>query len=95
MEIRKEEYRRPSASGEGDLLSRSWLSQGKPKAIVQIAHGMSEHSGRYDRFASLLAGEGFAVFANDHIGHGGSAMGHMGTMAMKEGGFGFLRKYKC
>ena len=28
-----------------------WLPEGEPKAIVQIAHGMAEHSDRYARFA--------------------------------------------
>ncbi len=43
------------------------------RAIVQIAHGMAEHAGRYGRFASFLVENGFAVFANDHRGHGKTA----------------------
>lgn len=43
-----------------------------PRAIVQIVHGMAEHIERYDDFARYLAARGFAVCANDHIGHGGS-----------------------
>ncbi len=35
-----------------------------------IAHGASEHGARYDRFARFLASHGFAVFAQDHRGHG-------------------------
>lgn len=41
-----------------------------PKAIVQIAHGMAEHAGRYDRFAHALTEAGYVVYANDHRGHG-------------------------
>ncbi|WP_119422485.1 alpha/beta fold hydrolase [Desertibaculum subflavum] len=44
-----------------------------PRAIVQISHGMAEHSGRYRRFAEALCGAGFAVIAHDHRGHGETA----------------------
>jgi len=37
-----------------DVFYRRWLPIGKPQLIVLIAHGMSEHSGRYQRIASLL-----------------------------------------
>ena len=45
----------------------------RPRAIVQIVHGMCEHIGRYDAFARFLAQQGFAVCGNDHVGHGASA----------------------
>lgn len=45
----------------------------RPRAIVQIAHGMGEHALRYGRLASLLNAAGYAVFANDHRGHGATA----------------------
>ena len=44
--------------------------EGAPRAIVQIHHGMSEHSARYERFATFLAQRGYAVGAHDHRGHG-------------------------
>ncbi|NTV83138.1 MAG: alpha/beta hydrolase, partial [Bacteroidales bacterium] len=44
-----------------------WLPEGKPVAVLQIAHGMQEHAGRYDHFASWLNGHGIAVYAEDHI----------------------------
>ncbi|MEY4579318.1 MAG: hypothetical protein RL701_4021, partial [Pseudomonadota bacterium] len=40
------------------------------KAAVQIAHGLAEHAGRYDRLAQALTQAGYAVFASDHRGHG-------------------------
>jgi len=43
---------------------------GAPRAVVQINHGLAEHSARYERFADFLAGRGFAVYAHDHRGHG-------------------------
>lgn len=53
-----------------EISYRRWLPEGDPKAIVQIAHGASEHSERYDRFARFLTGRGYAVYADDHRGHG-------------------------
>ena len=47
----------------------------KPKAIVQIVHGMAEYIDRYDDLAEYLVGRGFVVCAEDHIGHGKSASG--------------------
>jgi alpha-beta hydrolase superfamily lysophospholipase len=56
-----------------DVFARRWLPEGAPRAVVLIAHGLSEHSGRYARFASALVGAGYAVYAVDHRGHGRTA----------------------
>jgi alpha-beta hydrolase superfamily lysophospholipase len=42
------------------------------KGIVQIAHGVGEHAGRYHPIAKKLQNEGFEVYANDHRIHGKS-----------------------
>jgi len=42
----------------------------KPKAIIQIVHGMSEYANRYDDFAKYLCSNNYIVYANDHRGHG-------------------------
>ncbi|HWD67831.1 MAG TPA: alpha/beta hydrolase [Caulobacteraceae bacterium] len=47
--------------------------EGRPKAVIQIAHGMAEHMARYERLGQALADAGYAVYANDHRGHGASA----------------------
>lgn len=47
-----------------------WLPDGPAKAVVQVAHGMAEHSDRYARFAQRLTDAGYAVYASDHRGHG-------------------------
>jgi alpha-beta hydrolase superfamily lysophospholipase len=43
---------------------------GKPKAAVQLAHGVGEHALRYERLAQALVNAGYAVYADDHRGHG-------------------------
>nr|WP_321243532.1 alpha/beta hydrolase [uncultured Psychroserpens sp.] len=43
------------------------------KGVVQIAHGLGEHAGRYDHIAHLLQDQGYAVYANDHRAHGKTA----------------------
>lgn len=52
-----------------------WLANSKVpfKGVVQIAHGLGEHAGRYDDIAHLLQGEGYEVYANDHRAHGKTA----------------------
>jgi alpha-beta hydrolase superfamily lysophospholipase len=52
------------------LLARRWLPEGRARAIVQIAHGLAEHSRRYARLAAALNEAGYAVYASDHRGHG-------------------------
>ena len=46
----------------------------KPKAVVQMAHGMCEHKERYLSFMRFLAAHGYAAFLNDHRGHGESVL---------------------
>ncbi len=53
-----------------EIYACCWMPKKKPTAIVQISHGMAEHINRYHGFAEALADEGFAVYGNDHRGHG-------------------------
>lgn len=71
MIIRKE-WTRPASSGQGAIFSRLWKGE-NPQAILAVAHGMAEHSGRYEAFGAYLAEQGFLVCMNDHAGHGKSA----------------------
>ena len=50
-----------------------WLPAEEPLATVQIAHGMGEHAARYGWTAEHLNAAGFAVYAQDHRGHGASS----------------------
>jgi alpha-beta hydrolase superfamily lysophospholipase len=51
---------------------QAWFPDNKPKAIVQIAHGFAEHSGRYLNVVNALVPLNYAIYANDHRGHGKS-----------------------
>ena len=66
-----------------------WLPEKKEsvKAVVQIAHGMAEHSNRYAGFAKALTKDGYAVYANDHRGHGQTAgsLENVGYFADQDG----------
>lgn len=56
-----------------DLFVHEWgTDQEDPVGVVQIAHGMAEHGGRYGDLASFLVERGFVVVAGDHRGHGQS-----------------------
>lgn len=83
--VKKESYR-PSSSGEGRIYSCEWKKEGEAVALLEISHGMAEHIGRYDAFASFLAERGIVVFGNDHAGHGKSASpDQYGFFAKKNG----------
>ena len=64
-----------------DVFIRHWPVD-DPRAAVVIAHGASEHSGRYARLAGVLNDHGYEAWAIDHRGHGrtaaSSGMGRFG-----------------
>ena len=85
--IRKEAYFN-SSTGKNKIHCMIWQDDAvKPIALFQIAHGMSEHIERYDDFACFLAGHGFIVCGNVHLGHGKSvnSLDDLGYMDDKNG----------
>jgi alpha-beta hydrolase superfamily lysophospholipase len=71
------------ASDGKALFCRTWHGSKPAKAIVQLSHGMQEHSARYQGLAQNLVDAGFLVYANDHRGHGltvsdSCELGHIG-----------------
>lgn len=50
-----------------------WDEVKRPRGVVKIAHGMAEHSARYDDFANYLNANGYVVVMNDNRGHGQTA----------------------
>ncbi len=47
-----------------------WSGGHDVRGVVQIAHGLGEHVGRYAELAETLVKAEFAVYGNDHRGHG-------------------------
>lgn len=84
-----ETIKRLPLSGGAELPYRQSLTValGSPKAVVQICHGLAEHSGRYARFAKALNQAGYHVYAHDHRGHGANISPHAprGMFAQKDG----------
>jgi len=62
-----------SSAGSGDICCRIWEPANNAKGIVQIVHGIAEHSGRYEEFAEYLTRNGYIAAAEDLMGHGESA----------------------
>jgi alpha-beta hydrolase superfamily lysophospholipase len=60
-------------AGGAHALVRCWRPDSGARAVVQIIHGMAEHSARYARLAGALTATGYAVYAHDLPGHGPQA----------------------
>ena len=67
--MQETEFQFAGAQGT-ELPARLWLPDGQPRLVLQISHGMTEHSGRYDTLAAALAEHGIACAAFDLRGHG-------------------------
>lgn len=59
-----------------------------PRAVVQLAHGVGEHAGRYAAVIESLVANGYSVYADDHRGHGRTGMKQYGGDASKLGRLG-------
>jgi len=55
--------------------------------VVQIAHGLGEHMGRYAELAETLLEDELAVYGNDHRGHGLTAKPSGSFGDFRPGGF--------
>ena len=54
------------------LYYQCWLPDKSPKAVLLVAHGLAEHSGRYKNLVSYFVPKGYAVYTFDYRGHGKS-----------------------
>ena len=70
--MNKNEFYYLSADGKTQIHAVEWIPDEKPKAILQIAHGVTEYILRYEQFAEYLVEKGIMVVGNDHLGHGKS-----------------------
>lgn len=62
---------------------RYWVPETVPRALLLLVHGAGEHSARYQQFARYFTGQGYAIAALDHPGHGKSE-GRYGHVARFE-----------
>ena len=67
-----------------------WDSRGPVRGVVQIAHGMGEHLGRYVETIEVLVSAGLTVYGNDHRGHGSTASSAKQFGDFGNGGFDLL-----
>lgn len=71
--MEKKEIKIKSTDNITELNVNIWLPDNqKPKGVIQLAHGITEHIGRYEKFAEFFTKKGYIVVANDIIGHGKS-----------------------
>jgi alpha-beta hydrolase superfamily lysophospholipase len=55
-----------------ELFTRTWLPESNPKAVICLAHGLSDHGGRFIELAETLSAHGFIFIAPDLRGNGKS-----------------------
>ena len=63
-----------SYNGRDQVQGWIYVPACKPKGIVQVIHGFGEHSRRYLHMISAFMDAGYIVAADDHVGHGKTAM---------------------
>ncbi|MEZ5377062.1 MAG: alpha/beta hydrolase [Acidimicrobiales bacterium] len=68
------------SSADGiEIATYAWTDvAGAARGVVQIAHGLAEHAGRYERFAMALNRAGYLAFGVDHRAHGRTGQDHLG-----------------
>lgn len=85
-----------STNGYDRITYAVCVPEGRPKAIIQIMHGMCENTGFYREFMVFLAERGFVACAHDAAGHGGSVRNYdgLGFFAEKDGARCLVRDMK-
>lgn len=48
---------------------KSWKAE-NPRGVIVIAHGLGEHSGRYENLICIMQDDDISFYALDHRGHG-------------------------
>lgn len=84
MNFKKSKLKSPTGA---QLQVYQMIAKKKPKAVIQISHGMCEHIERYERFAEFLTNHDYHVIAHDHRGHGLTTApdAPLGTFAKSDG----------
>src|ERR1041385_676528 len=52
------------------LNGQTWRPESTIKGVIVVAHGLAEHTGRYEHVAEYFTEQGYALYAADHRGHG-------------------------
>ena len=89
----KNEFTFTSVSNLADIHAASYKPENDGiKAVIQVAHGMAEHLERYEKFAAALCENGYALYINDHLGHGLSVKNknELGYFGEKDGWKNFV-----
>ncbi|MCD8118443.1 MAG: alpha/beta hydrolase [Lachnospiraceae bacterium] len=68
----KTNFRYLSADKKTRIYAACWEPEKEPVAVLQVAHGITEHIERYQSMAEYFVPKGFVVAGNDHLGHGHS-----------------------
>lgn len=69
-QMTKNEFYYESADKKTKIHAVEWTPDGAVKAVLQIAHGVTEHMFKYEKMAEYFTSRGVAVVGNDHLGHG-------------------------
>lgn len=90
--MNKVEFNYMSSNGSTLIHCIKWIPD-NPIGVIQIVHGITEHIGRYEEFASYMANLGYIVVGNDHLGHGKSIINDKPKMYIgKLGSWDYLVK---
>ena len=72
-----------SSDGKTNISAYRYEAE-NPRCTLQISHGIAEYAKRYEPFADYLTANGITVYANDHLGHGGSVASEENRMFFAE-----------
>lgn len=70
--MKKFEFNFLSSDKKTMIYAVKYLPEIEPIGIIQIAHGITEHIGRYEKVCAYFTELGYIVCGNDNIGHGRS-----------------------
>ena len=87
MAIQKQEYKVLSSDKVHQLAGVVYLPECEPVGFFHVVHGMTEYIGRYERFMTEMAENGWICFGYDHLGHGYTVNNdsELGYIAKKDG----------
>ena len=71
--IHQKKWQFPSCDGTHPLWCITYEPEGEIRGIVQVVHGMTDYTLRYDDLLTALAESGYVAFGFDLLGHGHTA----------------------